>query len=70
MTPAAVVRSPCTGICQVNDREICIGCHRTLSEIGRWSIASSDEKRSILSRVRFRRFAALPVRPADNETKN
>lgn len=70
MTPATVIRSPCTGICQVNSLEICIGCHRTLSEIGRWSIASSDEKRSILSRVRFRRFAALPPRPADDETKN
>lgn len=70
MTQVTLVRSPCTGICQVNDRQICIGCHRTLSEIGRWSIASSEEKRSILSRVRFRRFAAIPARRAGDETKN
>ncbi len=59
MTKLTAVRSPCIGICQVNDREICTGCHRTLSEIGRWSIASSNEKRSILNAVRSRRFAAI-----------
>ncbi|WP_146580152.1 DUF1289 domain-containing protein [Neorhodopirellula pilleata] len=58
-------RSPCIGICQVNERQICTGCHRSLSEIGRWSIASNEEKRSILAEVQLRRFTALkPSVPA------
>nr|WP_302119775.1 DUF1289 domain-containing protein [Allorhodopirellula heiligendammensis] len=65
--PATVVRSPCIGICLVNDRQICTGCHRTLDEIGRWSIATSDEKRSILNSVQSRRFAALADRRTDEE---
>ncbi|TWU15786.1 DUF1289 domain-containing protein [Allorhodopirellula heiligendammensis] len=67
MMPATVVRSPCIGICLVNDRQICTGCHRTLDEIGRWSIATSDEKRSILNSVQSRRFAALADRRTDEE---
>tara|TARA_B100000780_G_scaffold272797_1_gene235496 strand:+ start:636 stop:821 length:186 start_codon:yes stop_codon:yes gene_type:complete len=38
------IESPCVGICQYNDEELCIGCFRTAQEISEWSI-SSDEKR-------------------------
>ncbi|TWT75417.1 DUF1289 domain-containing protein [Allorhodopirellula solitaria] len=69
MTQASVVRSPCTGICLLNEREICTGCHRSRSEIGRWSIASSEEKRSILGAVRSRRFAAITTQPTNENVK-
>lgn len=49
--------SPCIGICQVDSHQICQGCFRNLSEIGRWRVASADEKHSILSRVRSRKTA-------------
>ncbi|WP_044301161.1 DUF1289 domain-containing protein [Rhodopirellula sallentina] len=55
----SIPRSPCTGICQVDDQQICRGCFRTLNEIGRWSIASTDEKRSILNCVQRRRFESV-----------
>ncbi|WP_404310598.1 DUF1289 domain-containing protein [Neorhodopirellula lusitana] len=54
-----VPRSPCTGVCQTDQLDICIGCLRSVSEIGRWSIASNDEKRAILAQIHQRRFAAL-----------
>lgn len=54
-----VVGSPCIGICQIDTNRICTGCHRSLGEIGRWSIANNEEKRSILSQVQIRRFNAL-----------
>ncbi|MCM2369564.1 DUF1289 domain-containing protein [Aporhodopirellula aestuarii] len=57
--PLLPPRSPCIGICKVNEQQICSGCHRTLSEIGRWSIASTDEKRSILNDVQRRRFESV-----------
>ncbi|MFG0268279.1 MAG: DUF1289 domain-containing protein [Rhodopirellula sp. JB055] len=39
---------------------MCLGCFRTLGEIGQWSIASPAEKRSILESVRQRRAAQAP----------
>jgi len=59
MTHTPVPRSPCIGICQIDEKQLCSGCHRTLSEIGRWSIATSEEKRSILASVQKRRFQAV-----------
>ncbi|WP_081610898.1 DUF1289 domain-containing protein [Rhodopirellula europaea] len=53
-------RSPCVGVCQVDQQRLCVGCSRTLGEIGRWSIASPEEKRSILELVRQRRSAQAP----------
>ncbi len=41
---------------------LCIGCYRTLEEIGRWAAASNEEKRAILAAV-ARRRALLP--PSD-----
>ncbi|EMI43345.1 MULTISPECIES: DUF1289 domain-containing protein [Pirellulaceae] len=67
--PLLPPRSPCIGICQVNDQQICGGCYRTLSEIGRWSIASTDEKRSILNCVQRRRFESVfPASCGQDET--
>ncbi|WP_417593592.1 DUF1289 domain-containing protein [Parasphingorhabdus sp.] len=44
------MKSPCNDICTI-DRPtgLCIGCGRSLSEIGEWGSASSDRKREILA---------------------
>lgn len=60
-------QSPCIGICVIDDRSVCSGCHRSLSEIGRWSIATNDEKRSILSQVQSRRYAAVQAAQTNND---
>ncbi len=50
------VASPCIDVCKMSeDREVCIGCFRTLEEIVRWSKAGDDEKRVILAAVARRR---------------
>jgi predicted Fe-S protein YdhL (DUF1289 family) len=41
---------------------LCLGCYRTLGEIGGWSSASADEKRAMIARVDARR-AALTAAP-------
>lgn len=47
--------SPCTQICTIAaDGENCVGCGRTIDEIGDWPGASNDRKRAILARIRAR----------------
>ncbi|MGQ4547729.1 DUF1289 domain-containing protein [Vibrio cholerae] len=41
-------KSPCVRHCCLDDKDICIGCGRTLDEICRWSSAINSEKQEIL----------------------
>jgi hypothetical protein len=41
--------SPCVRICTLDaNRTWCLGCGRTLKEIGRWSTLSNETKQAIL----------------------
>jgi predicted Fe-S protein YdhL (DUF1289 family) len=41
-----LVASPCIGVCTVDTtRSLCIGCLRTLQEIGAWRLMTLAEKR-------------------------
>lgn len=43
------VASPCVSICTVDPvTKICIGCLRTLKEIGAWRVMTVDEKRAVV----------------------
>ncbi len=49
------MRSPCVRLCTLDPaRGICVGCGRTLAEIGNWMRYSDEERRAIM--------AALPDR--------
>ncbi|HGP5625183.1 TPA: DUF1289 domain-containing protein, partial [Vibrio cholerae O1] len=37
-------KSPCVRHCCLDDKDICIGCGRTLDEICCWSSATNSEK--------------------------
>lgn len=50
--------SPCVGLCRLNAEKICIGCFRTIDEISRWGLLSSDEQRRILRQIALRQPAA------------
>ncbi|MVD06399.1 DUF1289 domain-containing protein, partial [Vibrio cholerae] len=39
---------PCVRHCCLDDKDICIGCGRTIDEICRWSSATNSEKQEIL----------------------
>ena len=52
MSDPAYPESPCVGVCQLDDeRTHCVGCGRTLEEIGAWSRMSAAEKRAVLERL-------------------
>lgn len=57
---AGPVPSPCIDVCRLDaQREFCIGCHRTRSEIASWRDLSEDDKRAVWRRLR----ALDPKRP-------
>ena len=48
--------SPCIKVCQMDPvRGVCIGCCRTLDEIGRWGGMSEAERRAVMSSLSARR---------------
>ncbi len=50
--------SPCIKVCQMDPvRGVCIGCCRTLDEIGRWSGMSEAERSAVMSSLPARRKA-------------
>ncbi len=48
--PGNLPASPCVGICTL-DRETktCIGCFRTVTEIGAWRTMTLDQKREVVA---------------------
>ncbi|MGV8986246.1 MAG: DUF1289 domain-containing protein [Cypionkella sp.] len=43
------VQSPCIKICVIHPEErLCVGCYRSIDEIGRWSQMSADERQAVL----------------------
>ena len=53
LKPAAVA-SPCVDICRLDAQGLCIGCRRTLGEIGEWSQASDARRLEILGALKTR----------------
>lgn len=55
-SPKADLESPCVEICTLDfTKELCVGCLRTLDEIGAWTNCNDDEKRRILANVEERK---------------
>jgi uncharacterized protein len=50
--------SPCTGVCRLDVRQICIGCGRSAQEIGEWLGAGAKRKDEICAAALRRRQAA------------
>ena len=49
------VASPCVRNCCLNERNVCLGCGRTLQEICSWYEADDAARLAILERARARR---------------
>lgn len=45
------VRSPCVSVCALDERDICIACHRSAIEIGEWGVLTNEEKRAVMIKV-------------------
>lgn len=60
------VESPCNNVCTLDERTgWCLGCYRTLAEIGAWSTLDEAGKREVLARLDGRRAAARALRSAE-----
>jgi uncharacterized protein len=50
--PPRAVRTPCVNVCVVDGASsLCLGCYRTLEEIGRWSRFDEAERERIMSEL-------------------
>ena len=50
--------SPCIKVCFVDpERQICVGCFRTMEELARWTRYSDDERAAIGDQLPARRDA-------------
>ncbi|MCE7033218.1 DUF1289 domain-containing protein [Lysobacter sp. GX 14042] len=43
--------TPCTGVCTINQRGLCDGCHRTLDEIAGWSQMDQARREELMDEV-------------------
>ncbi len=48
------VMSPCIRRCCLDDKDVCLGCFRSMSEICAWGGANSEERESVLQNASFR----------------
>ena len=46
--------SPCINRCCLDDKDICVGCKRSLDEILQWSKANREERETILQHCKER----------------
>ncbi|MDX1594275.1 MAG: DUF1289 domain-containing protein [Gammaproteobacteria bacterium] len=54
MTPTedhARLTSPCVRVCALDERNVCIGCRRTLDEIVHWEAMGDAARRRVLVRI-------------------
>ncbi|MEZ5839481.1 MAG: DUF1289 domain-containing protein [Hyphomicrobiales bacterium] len=55
----SVISSPCTKVCTMDPRTgLCLGCSRTLEEIGAWGQLSEGERQRIMAGLPLRREEA------------
>ncbi len=60
-----VTESPCIHVCTVDPvSRLCVGCGRTLDEIGQWAVMSPGERRTVMAMLPARLAALdLPAPP-------
>jgi len=60
--PKAIV-TPCIKVCVVDGASsLCLGCFRTLSEIGGWSALTDEERAVVMAELPSRRDLIDPAR--------
>ena len=46
--------TPCIGVCQYDNEDICKGCFRTLDEISNWSLLTEKQRQEIMQELNQR----------------
>jgi predicted Fe-S protein YdhL (DUF1289 family) len=52
--------SPCIAQCKLNDKDVCIGCKRTIEEIVNWRSFSIEQKKGVFTRLSMLVEASAP----------
>ena len=60
MTVEKPLQSPCISVCSLDEKDVCIGCHRSVTEITAWARMDNDQRRAVLLRCRERSRANNP----------
>lgn len=52
------VMSPCIGICMIDPKGsgFCLGCKRTVAEIGRWQMLDDPQRQAVIDQLPGRKF--------------
>nr|WP_189656227.1 DUF1289 domain-containing protein [Pseudomonas zanjanensis] len=50
------VPSPCTGVCKLDERKVCLGCLRHVEDIREWRSADDERRRVICAEALKRRL--------------
>ena len=60
-----MIESPCIEICTLDARSgLCLGCGRTIDEIGRWIAMSDAERARVMGELPWRLAASRRAEPA------
>ena len=58
------VESPCIKLCVVHpEARLCMGCYRSIEEIGRWSSMTDAEREAIMAELPARKALDVPKVP-------
>ena len=61
-TPPRSIATPCVKVCIVDGASgLCLGCYRTLSEIGGWSGLTDDQRAAVMADLAARRDRIDPA---------
>lgn len=64
-TPKTAVISPCVQVCQIDQMlRLCLGCGRTLDEIGSWSKLNDPQRMMVMQQLPHRMTKLEPQRRA------
>lgn len=65
MTETPKISSPCARICMIDRKSgLCMGCGRTVKEIGAWASMSEDQRLAVMAELPARRAKAGLTSPA------
>jgi len=65
----APIKSPCVKVCFVDPKsEICVGCFRTMEELGRWTRYTDAEREAIMKALPEREAAYRAARERNTVT--
>tara|TARA_R110000787_G_scaffold14792_3_gene45477 strand:- start:5921 stop:6127 length:207 start_codon:yes stop_codon:yes gene_type:complete len=60
--PPPAIATPCTKVCIVDGASnLCLGCFRTLGEIGGWSSLSDEQRAAVMAELPQRRARIDPT---------